>query len=284
MNTNTNWNVREEIGFLPCAMSHVSSSVHLLFLSLKSQLTVLFSFAPVLLSRVLVRSSQPETIAYILWRTAATCWIHQHWTAVGFLTYFESSHSSNRTLKYRCWIFCFEESGEKQAISTDQYFCHGVSTLKKKTRSECFRSIASSSSPFFSSPLLRITYFGVPKWHVGDNAKMLFSEMFITNDLNSIKTTLYEETQILMTGLNGLHPKERMWERFWNTLSNLFVFSFLSRHKSNFLNPCVNSWFVCVVCVCVVVMKWEHKWYLHVLSLCSICSGVSLHKSLWHSM
>lgn len=39
---------------------------------------------------------------------------------------------------------------------------------------------------------------------------MLFSEMFITNDLNSIKTTLYEETQILMTGLNGLHPKERM--------------------------------------------------------------------------
>ena len=67
--------------------------------------------------------------------------------------------------KYRCWIFCFEESGEKQAISTDQYFCHGVSALKKKNRNECFRSIASSSSPFFS-PLLRITHFGVPKWHV----------------------------------------------------------------------------------------------------------------------
>ena len=68
--------------------------------------------------------------------------------------------------KYRCWIFYFEERGEKQAISTDGYFCHGVSALKKKNRSECFRSIASSSSPFFSSPPLRITHLGVPKWHV----------------------------------------------------------------------------------------------------------------------
>ena len=61
-------------------------------------------------------------------------------------------------------------------------------------------------------------------------------------------------------------------------------FHFCSYTRVIFLNPYVNSWFVCVVCVCVVVMKWEHKWYLHVLSLCSVGSGVSLHKSLWHSV
>ena len=41
---------------------------------------------------------------------------------------------------------------------------------------------------------------------------------------------------------------------------------------------------MCGVCVCVVVMKWEHKWYSHVLFLSSLCSGVSLHKSLWYSV
>ena len=122
-----------------------------------------------LLSRVLVRSSQLETIAYILWRTAATCWIHQHWTAVGFLMYSESSHSSNRTLSTGAEFSTLRRGGEKQAISTDGYFCHGLSALKKKNRSECFRSIASSSSRFFSSPLLRITHFDVPKWHIVSN-------------------------------------------------------------------------------------------------------------------
>lgn len=41
---------------------------------------------------------------------------------------------------------------------------------------------------------------------------------------------------------------------------------------------------MCGVCVCVVVMKWEHRWHSHVLSLSSLCSSVSLHKSLWHSV
>ena len=52
--------------------------------------------------------------------------------------------------------------------------------------------------------------FPISEGDSGDDAKMLFSETFITNDLNGIKTTLYEETQTLMTGLKGLHSKERM--------------------------------------------------------------------------
>ena len=32
---------------------------------------------------------------------------------------------------------------------------------------------------------------------------MLFNEMLITNALNSIKTTFYEKTQTLMTGIKG---------------------------------------------------------------------------------
>lgn len=43
----------------------------------------------------------------------------------------------------------------------------------------------------------------------GDDAKMLFSETFITNDLHGIKTTLYEETQTLMTGLKGKRKNVR---------------------------------------------------------------------------
>lgn len=34
--------------------------------------------------------------------------------------------------------------------------------------------------------------FPISEGDSGDDAKMLFSEMFITNDLNGIKTTLYE--------------------------------------------------------------------------------------------
>lgn len=88
-----------------------------------------------LLPRVLVKSSQEETTACILWRAAAHCWIHQHLTAVGSLIYFEVSYFSSGTLKYRCWIFYFgKKKKKKKLLPTDWYFHHGISFNGKKWR------------------------------------------------------------------------------------------------------------------------------------------------------
>lgn len=64
--THPNLKVREEISFPPYAIFNVSPPAHLLFLSSKAQLTVLFCFPPALLSTALVRSSQEETTACLL--------------------------------------------------------------------------------------------------------------------------------------------------------------------------------------------------------------------------
>lgn len=135
-----------------------------------AHVTVRFHFLPALLPRVLVKSSQEETTACILWRAAAHCWIHQHLTAVGSLIHFEVSHFSSGTLKYRCWIFYF---GEKKKQKQKNY-CPQIDTsimesalmARNEEKQEwTFRATTSSSSPSLpTSPFPTENFCDVPKW------------------------------------------------------------------------------------------------------------------------